>query len=95
LALRPPRTASRACAADRADEAGRLPRDHYGLPGKLVPEDHVAVASPTIAARVIAELDSARRPLDDDELAGRLGVQPRQTINQVCRRLERSGHLDE
>lgn len=31
--------------------------------------------------------------LDDDELARRLGVSPRQTIKQVCRGLERSGRL--
>ncbi|HEV7647758.1 MAG TPA: hypothetical protein VGP26_06340 [Actinophytocola sp.] len=41
-------------------------------------------------------LDELRRSsfaLDDDELAQRLDVSPRQTINQVCRRLERAGRL--
>lgn len=47
----------------------------------------------TIAGRVLEELRRSSRPLDDDERADRLGVRPRQTINQVCRRLERSGHL--
>jgi hypothetical protein len=51
------------------------------------------MASPTIAARVLEELRRSSRPLDDDELADRLGVRPRQTINQVCRRLERSRQL--
>jgi hypothetical protein len=51
------------------------------------------MVGPTIPARVLDELRRARRPLDDDELARRLGVSPRQTINQVCRGLERSGRL--
>jgi DNA-binding GntR family transcriptional regulator len=55
--------------------------------------DHLVMAGLTIAARVLDELRRVRRPLDDDELASRLGVSPRQTINQVCRRLERSGRL--
>jgi hypothetical protein len=55
--------------------------------------DHAAVAGQTIATRVLEELRCARRPLDDDELAHRLGVSPRQTINQVCRGLERAGRL--
>jgi hypothetical protein len=55
--------------------------------------DHLAMVGLTIAARVLDELRHARRPLDDDDLAHRLGVSPRQTINQVCRRLEQSGRL--
>ncbi|MEU1687923.1 hypothetical protein [Micromonospora sp. NPDC005707] len=47
----------------------------------------------TIAERVMHELVRARTPLDDDELARRLDVQPRQTVNQVCRRLEQSRRL--
>ncbi|MER6590370.1 hypothetical protein ABT214_00575 [Micromonospora purpureochromogenes] len=47
----------------------------------------------TLAERVVQELLRARTPLDDDELARRLDVQPRQTINQVCRRLEQSRRL--
>ncbi|WP_140157957.1 hypothetical protein [Micromonospora sp. NBS 11-29] len=39
------------------------------------------------------ELLRARAPLDDDELARRLDVRPRQTINQACRRLEQSRRL--
>jgi hypothetical protein len=46
-----------------------------------------------IAERVLEELQRARRPLDDDELTRRLGVSRRQTINQVCRGLARSGRL--
>jgi len=51
------------------------------------------MASPTIATRVLDELWRSGRPLDDDELARRISVGPRQAINQVCRRLERSGRL--
>ena len=31
--------------------------------------------------------------LDDDEISGRAGIQPRQAVNQICRPLERSGIL--
>lgn len=48
---------------------------------------------PTTADRVLDLLRMTRKALDDDELARRLGVGPRQTINQVCRRLERDGRL--
>ncbi|SCF19424.1 hypothetical protein GA0074696_3334 [Micromonospora purpureochromogenes] len=44
----------------------------------------------TIAERIVQELLRAKVALDDDELARRLDVQPRQTINQACRRLEQS-----
>ncbi|MEV1157473.1 hypothetical protein AB0J27_18960 [Micromonospora chokoriensis] len=47
----------------------------------------------TIAERVVQELLRATTPLDDDELALRLDVQPRQTINLACRRLEQSRRL--
>ncbi|MCM0673870.1 hypothetical protein NCC78_04000 [Micromonospora phytophila] len=47
----------------------------------------------TIAERVVQELLRTRLPLDDDELARQLDVQPRQTINQACRRLEQSRRL--
>jgi hypothetical protein len=49
--------------------------------------------APTIAIRVLDELRHSSLALDDDELALRLAVSPRQTINQVCRRLERAGRL--
>jgi hypothetical protein len=50
----------------------------------------------TFAEDVVRSLRQAGRPLDDDELAARLGV-VRQQVNQVCRRLEdqrvlRRGH---
>ncbi|MFI7492700.1 hypothetical protein ACIBXA_30415 [Micromonospora echinaurantiaca] len=47
----------------------------------------------TIAERIVQELLRSRLPLDDDELARRLDVRPRQTINQACRRLEQSRRL--
>jgi hypothetical protein len=55
--------------------------------------EYRSVAGPTIAERVLAELHLSGRPLDDDELAARLGVSRRQTVNQVCRTLERSARL--
>lgn len=51
------------------------------------------MTEPTVAVRVLEELRRSGVALDDDELARRLGVSPRQTINQVCRRLERAGRL--
>lgn len=47
----------------------------------------------TVATRVLEELRRSGLALDDDQLAKRLGVSPRQTINQVCRRLESEGRL--
>jgi hypothetical protein len=55
--------------------------------------DLVDMTEPTVAVRVLDELRQCRVALDDDELAHRLAVSPRQTINQVCRRLERAGRL--
>lgn len=55
--------------------------------------DHVTVAEMTVARRVLEELQRSSRPLDDDELARRLGVSRRQTVNQVCRRLDQAGQL--
>jgi len=31
------------------------------------------------------------RPPDDDQVAARVGISPRQTVNQICRALERAG----
>lgn len=47
----------------------------------------------TIADRVIALLSKSNRGWDDDELSRQLGVSPRQSINQVCRRLAQEGRL--
>ncbi len=47
----------------------------------------------TVAERVLRLLRVVGRPLDDDEIARHLHVSPRQTINQVCRRLETAGRL--
>jgi hypothetical protein len=47
----------------------------------------------TIAERVLELLRITRKALDDDELARRLNVSPRQSINQVCRRLARDGMI--
>ena len=47
----------------------------------------------TVASRIIEELRQSTLPLDDDDLAHRLGVSPRQTINQACRVLARAGRI--
>lgn len=47
----------------------------------------------TIAERVIALLSKSSRGWDDDELAQQLDVSPRQSINQVCRKLASEGRL--
>jgi len=46
----------------------------------------------THAQRIIALL-SERPGLNDDEVASALGIEPRQTVNQICRRLAASGVL--
>ena len=43
--------------------------------------------------RVLNALRLSDEPLDDDELARRTGISPRQAVNQVCRALEREGTL--
>jgi len=46
----------------------------------------------TLADRIVRVLRTTSRPMDDDELAGRIGV-IRQAVNQACRRLEAQGSL--
>lgn len=41
--------------------------------------------------RVVAVIKMSSRPLDDDQVAVRAGISPRQTVNQICRALERAG----
>jgi DNA-binding Lrp family transcriptional regulator len=53
----------------------------------------VTATSGTIAERILETLRTSARPWDDDELAQRLGVTQRQTINQICRRLAADGQL--
>ncbi len=43
--------------------------------------------------RVLTALRISTYPLDDDQLAAQAGVRPRQTVNQLCRQLERDGVL--
>lgn len=43
--------------------------------------------------RILAALRLSSFPLDDDELAKKAGVQPRQTVNQICRALALQGAL--
>jgi len=42
-------------------------------------------------ARVAAAIRISSRPLDDDQVAARAGISPRQTVNQICRALDRAG----
>lgn len=44
----------------------------------------------TNESRILAQLQGGVA-LDDDELATMADIQPRQTVNQICRRLERTG----
>ncbi|MDG4901410.1 MULTISPECIES: hypothetical protein [unclassified Mesorhizobium] len=44
-------------------------------------------------AQRIMELLLQRPGLDDDEIARTLGIEPRQTVNQICRRLAARGSL--
>lgn len=41
--------------------------------------------------RLLRAISASSRPLDDDELSQRTGIQPRQAVNQVLRRLAREG----
>ena len=43
--------------------------------------------------KVLSTLRLSTSPLDDDELARRAGVSPRQQVNQICRRLVQEGLL--
>jgi hypothetical protein len=43
--------------------------------------------------RILAALRLSSLPLDDDDLAKNAGVRPRQTVNLICRALERQGAL--
>jgi hypothetical protein len=38
--------------------------------------------------RIIKAMRINSRPADDDQLADRTGISPRQSVNQVCRELE-------
>jgi hypothetical protein len=71
------------CAAPRA---GSLPAVRLG-------GEYRSMSPPTTADRVLELLRDAHQPLDDDEPARQLDVSPRQTINQMCRRLQLDGHV--
>lgn len=45
------------------------------------------------ADRILEALKASDIPLDDDELARASGIQPRQQVNQICRRLEAEGDI--
>ncbi len=41
--------------------------------------------------RIIEAMRVSSRPLDDDQLADRTGISPRQSVNQICRELHGAG----
>jgi hypothetical protein len=41
--------------------------------------------------RISEAIRLSSRPLDNDQLANRTGISPRQRVNQICRELERAG----
>lgn len=43
--------------------------------------------------KVLRAINTSGTPLDDDELAHRTGIQPRQTVNAICRQLAAEGLL--
>lgn len=53
----------------------------------------VAMSTPTHRDRVLRTLRVIGQPLDDDQLSTHTSIRPRQTVNQVCRTLEREGLL--
>lgn len=52
----------------------------------------VRTVTTTQAERILRMLSAASRPMDDDEIAARMGV-ARQNVNQICRRLELQGAI--
>src|SRR4051794_3384056 len=44
--------------------------------------------------RILRTLRLSSSALDDDQLAQRVGITPRQTVNQICRRLSADGIVD-
>jgi len=57
----------------------------------LAPEHTSGMSTGSHRDRVAATIRVSSRPLDDDQIAERTGVSPRQTVNQICRALERAG----
>ncbi len=59
-------------------------------------ENRAQVASSTGAGltneeKIVAHLRAVPAGADDDELSSRLGIRPRQQVNQICRRLQARG----
>ena len=44
--------------------------------------------------RILELLARTTTPLDDDEIADRLNIYPRQTVNQACREMSRDGVIE-
>ncbi len=53
--------------------------------------DHESMTTMSNRQRVLEAIRISAQPLDDDELARRVGIEPRQTVNQICRALESDG----
>ena len=49
--------------------------------------------TPTHRDRILEAIRLSSLPLDDDQLARRTGISPRQAVNQICRSLETAGVL--
>ena len=76
---------------DGRESRASVPRD-TGAPSPLVPAPPARAPSGGNAARIIALLRETPN-LDDDQISVKLGITPRQQVNQICRRLERTGVL--
>ena len=59
--------------------------------GGLAPEHTSSMSTDSHRERIAATIRISSRPLDDDQVAARTGISPRQTVNQICRSLERAG----
>ncbi len=76
---------------DGRESRSSAPRDTVA-PSPLVPAPPARAPSGGNAARIIALLRETPN-LDDDQISVKLGITPRQQVNQICRRLERTGVL--
>jgi hypothetical protein len=92
--------ASMEACADELISRSRRRRIRARSERGAVPSPHARCArwqasmSQTWTDRVLEALRLSRQPLDDDELARRLGASQRQTVNQTCRRLEATGAIE-
>ena len=92
-----PRLRVRMCCGPRDSAVGRA--DWVPGPGQfgasqacgLVLEHTSGMPANSNRERVVAAIRISSRSLDDDQVAAHAGISPRQTVNQICRALERDG----